>query len=244
MKMKKINLLIALSITLVIMSCNNGNKTTTTTAENADSATTTVAEPIKTGPSLPMNMLVIYHGIKDYSLWRPGFNNDSAARQASGLSFISLEKSSDKPNDIKMSFATPDMEKAKLFIIDPRLKEVMGKLGVISKPIANFYSIIRYNAENQKTDGIRVEIVHKVKDFDVWLKGYDAEGTATRAENGMNDLFLGQGVDDPNLVYVVFEVSDITKAKARLANPALKKIMVDAGVLGTPAITIYNDASK
>ncbi|MEI7471712.1 MAG: hypothetical protein WCJ85_05600 [Chitinophagaceae bacterium] len=241
--MKKINLLIALSITLVIMSCNNGNKTTTA-VETTDSRTTTVAEPIKTGPSLPMNMLVIYHGIKDYSLWRPGFDTDSAARQESGLSFISLEKSADKPNDIKMSFATPDMAKAKLFMIDPRLKEVMGKLGVISKPIANFYSIIRYNTENQKTGGARLEIVHKVKDFDIWLKGYDAEGIATRSENGMNDLFLGRGVDDPNLVYVVFEVTDITKAKARLANPALKKIMVDAGVVGTPAITFYNDALK
>jgi len=51
-------------------------------------------------------------------------------------------------------------------------------------------------------------------------------------------------VDDPNLVYVVFEVTDITKAKARLANPALKKIMVDAGVVGTPTITFYSDASK
>jgi hypothetical protein len=241
--MKKINLLIALSITFVIMSCKNGNKTTTA-VETTNSTTTTIAEPIKTGPSLPMNMLVIYHGIKDYSLWRPGFDNDSAARQESGLSFISVEKSADKPNDIKMSFATPDMAKAKLFMIDPRLKEVMGKLGVITKPIANFYSIMRYNTENQKTGGARLEIVHKVKDFDIWLKGYDAEGIATRSENGMNDLFLGRSVDDPNLVYVVFEVTDITKAKARLANPALKKIMVDAGVVGTPAITFYNDALK
>jgi len=225
------------------MSCKNGNKTTTA-VETTNSTTTTIAEPIKTGPSLPMNMLVIYHGIKDYSLWRPGFDNDSAARQESGLSFISVEKSADKPNDIKMSFATPDMAKAKLFMIDPRLKEVMGKLGVITKPIANFYSIMRYNTENQKTGGARLEIVHKVKDFDIWLKGYDAEGIATRSENGMNDLFLGRSVDDPNLVYVVFEVTDITKAKARLANPALKKIMVDAGVVGTPAITFYNDALK
>lgn len=241
--MKKINLLIAFSITLVIMSCNNGNKATTA-VETTDSTTTAVAEPIETGPSLPMNMLVIYHGIKDYSLWRPGFDTDSAARQASGLSFISVEKSADKPNDIKMSFAAPDMAKAKSFMIDPRLKEVMGKLGVISKPIANFYSIIRYNTENQKTGGARLEIVHKVKDFDIWLKGYDAEGIATRSENGMNDLFLGRGVEDPNLVYVVFEVTDITKAKARIANPALKKIMVDAGVVGTPTITFYSDASK
>lgn len=114
------------------------------------------------------------------------------------------------------------MAKAKAFIADPRLKDVMDKLGVISKPVVNFWSIIRYNTENQKTGGARLEIVHKVKDFDAWVKVFDAEGPATRAANGMNDLVLGRGVDDPNLVHIVFDVTNMAKAKARLADPALK----------------------
>jgi hypothetical protein len=39
-------------------------------------------------------------------------------------------------------------------------------------------------------------------------------------------------------------VADLAKAKARLAVPALKKIMMDAGVVGKPSITFYKDLSN
>jgi hypothetical protein len=41
---------------------------------------------------------------------------------------------------------------------------------------------------------------------------------------------------DPNTVYLTFEVSDMAKAKARMASPELKKIMADAGVDSPPTI--------
>lgn len=241
--MKKINLLFALGISLGIASCNNGSEKSAA-AETKDTATSVTNEPAKTGPTLPMDVITIYHTVKDFNQWRPGFDTDSVARLASGLSFVAVEKSADKPNDVKIVLAPSDMAKAKAFIADPRLKDVMDKLGVISKPVVNFWSIIRYNTENQKTGGARLEIVHKVKDFDAWVKVFDAEGPATRAANGMNDLVLGRGVDDPNLVHIVFDVTNMAKAKARLADPALKKLMEDAGVVGAPTITFYNDASK
>ncbi|MEI8059699.1 MAG: hypothetical protein WCG67_06030 [Ferruginibacter sp.] len=241
--MKKINLLIALALSLGIASCNNGSDKTAT-AETKDTANTTAAAPIKTSPTLPMDVLIIYHTVKDYNQWKQGFDADSVARLASGLSFIALEKSADKPNDVKIVFAVSDLGKAKSFIADPRLEEAMGKAGVISKPVTNFWSIIRNNKENQKAGDTRVEIIHKVKDFGVWVKGFDAEGPATRAANGMNDMVLGRGLEDSNMVHVVFDVTDLAKAKARLANPALKKIMEEAGVIGVPSIKIYIDASK
>lgn len=243
MKMKKINLLFALSISLGIASCNNGSGKTATT-ETKDTVTTNTEEPIKTGPTLPMDVIIIYHTVKDYNQWRPGFDADSVARLASGLSLVAVEKSADKPNDVKIVLASSDMAKAKAFIADPRLKDVMGKVGVISKPVINFWSIIRLKPENQLTGGARIEIEHKVKDFDAWEKIFDREGPATRADNGMQDIALGRGIDDPNLVHIVFGVTDMAKAKARMANPELKKLMEEAGVLGVPTIKFYNDASK
>ena len=148
--MKKINLLLALSISLGIASCNDGSKKTTT-AETKDTATTIANEPAKTGPTLPMDVVIIYHTVKDYNQWRPGFDADSVARLTSGLSFIAVEKSADKPNDVKIVLAPSDMAKAKAFIADPRLKDVMGKVGVISKPVINFWSIIRFNPEKTNT---------------------------------------------------------------------------------------------
>ena len=55
---------------------------------------------------------------------------------------------------------------------------------------------------------------------------------------------MGRGKDDPNMVHLVFGVTDMAKLKVRLADPALKKLMEEAGVVGAPAITFYNDASK
>ena len=239
--MKKINLLIALSISLAIASCNNGSEKTATT-ETKDTAT--AQEPAKTGPTLPMDVVTIYHTVKDYNQWRPGFDADSVSRLASGLSFVAVERSADKPNDVKIVLTASDMAKAKAFIADPRLKDVMDKLGVTSKPVVNFWSIIRFNPEKRVPGGVLQEFTLKVKDFDAWVKVFDSEGPATRASNGWEDIVLGRGKDDPNMVHIVFGVTDMAKAKARTASPEIKKLMEEAGVVGAPTITFYNDASK
>jgi hypothetical protein len=240
--MKKINLLLALSISVGIVSCNNGSEKTTTAA-TADTATTIAVEPAQTGPTLPMDVITIYHTVKDYNQWRPGFDADSIARTASGLSFVAVERSADKPNDVKVVLAPSDMAKAKVFVADPRLKDVMGKLGVISKPVINFWSIIRFSPEKRVPGGVLQEFTIKVKDFDAWVKVFDSEGPTTRAANGWEDIVLGRGKDDPNMVHIVFGVTDMAKAKARTASPELKKLTEEAGVIDAK-ITFYNDATK
>ena len=241
--MKKINLLLALSISLGIASCNNGSEKTATT-ETKDTATTNAVEPAQAGPALPMDVVTIYHTVKDYNKWRPGFDADSVARNASGLSFVAVERSADKPNDVKIVLAPSDMVKAKAFVADPRLKDVMDKLGVTTKPVVNFWSIIRFNPEKRVPGGVLQEFTLKVKDFDAWVKVFDSEGPVTRAANGWEDIVLGRGKDDPNMVHIVFGVTDMAKAKARTSSPEIKKLMEQAGVVGAPTITFYSDASK
>lgn len=51
-------------------------------------------------------------------------------------------------------------------------------------------------------------------------------------------------MDDPNLVHIVFSVTDMEKAKKRMADPELKKLMEEAGVLEAPAISFYDDSGK
>lgn len=241
--------MLAISFTVILVSCSsnsNSNKDdgNTNPSDTVAAATPTSPEPTQAAPTLPLDVLTIYHTVKDYKLWRTAFDADSTRRNASGFRLIAVERAADKPENIKIVLMATDMTKAKAFGSDPALKEVMDKAGVISKPELNYWKIIRFTPANQKPNGSRLEVVHKVKDFDIWLKGFDAEGPATRAANGINDLALGRGIDDPNMVHIVFEVTDISKAKARLLDPALKKIMKDAGVEGAPTITFYNDSSK
>ena len=46
------------------------------------------------------------------------------------------------------------------------------------------------------------------------------------------------------MVHLVFGVTDLGKAKAWLANPELKKVMDNGGVISASMIKFYNDYSK
>jgi hypothetical protein len=235
--------ILAISIAGILFACNNNSTEKKEEVKvSADSSAKVAVAPA--GPTLPFDVVTIYHTVKDYKVWRNAFNGDTARRKASGLSFVAVEQDVEKPNNVKIVLSVSDIAKAKAFPSDPGLKEAMDKGGVISKPELKYWKIVRFSPENQKTLDTRLEIVHKVKNFDAWLKGFDAEGPATRAANGMADVALGRGVDDSTLVHIVFEVTDLAKVKARLADPALKKIMTDAGVVGKPSITFYKDASN
>jgi hypothetical protein len=85
-------------------------------------------------------------------------------------------------------------------------------------------------------------IKHKVKDFDAWLKVFDNEGMDARKSFGIIDRGLARGVDDPNMVYIVFAVENWEKANARFNSEELKKLMTEAGVEGSPTIIRYNIA--
>jgi hypothetical protein len=118
----------------------------------------------------------------------------------------------------------------------------MDKAGVNSKPSTVFYRVIRFDqTQNEKQ---WVLVTHKVKDFDAWVKVFDTEGTAKRAEEGLYDVVLARGIDDPNLVHLVFDIKDMAKAKASILSEEKKKLMMSAGVEGTPKIEFYSTADK
>lgn len=76
---------------------------------------------------------------------------------------------------------------------------------------------------------------HRVKDFDTWKLGYEANDSA-RLANGLHNYVIGRGAEDPNIVLVALKADDMNKAKAFASSPALKQIMQKAGVLGVPTI--------
>jgi hypothetical protein len=78
-------------------------------------------------------------------------------------------------------------------------------------------------------------IRHKVKDFGKWKPAYDAHRQA-RAAAGLKDLHLWHNVDDPKEIFLLFEASDVAKAKAFATSKDLKEKMTAAGVTGRPEI--------
>jgi quinol monooxygenase YgiN len=104
----------------------------------------------------------------------------------------------------------------------------------------NYFHVIRFKPDSNEKQ--LVLVTHKVKDFAAWLKVFDGEGSSTRASNGLVDVALSRGIADSNLVHLVFDIKDMAKAKARMKDPALKKLMTDGGVIGTPKFEFYNIA--
>lgn len=189
-------------------------------------------------PASTDKVVIVQHPVSAYDHWRPYFDNDDSARKAYGLSTVGVGRGIDDSNHIILFLKTEDTAKAGAFMKRPELKTIMDSAGVTGPPVADMVNTVRN--DTSKTDiKDRLMIIHKVKDFDAWLKVFDNEGMETRKSYGLIDRALARGMNDPNMVYIVFAVSDWTKANARINSDELKKTMTDAGVEGPPTIIKY-----
>lgn len=221
------------------LSCNNGQEAAKEeTTKPADSSTTMAKVDSPAAPVFkPFYVMEVTHTVKDYAKWRPFFNADSTNRKANGLTDLVVGRNEANPNALMIVMEVADTSKSSTFGNDPKLKEVMAKAGVISKPTMDLYHVIRFDPGSNEKHWVTV--THKVKDFDAWLKVFDGEGAAARKEQGLIDVALARSVKDPNMVQVVFDIKDMTKAKAAIMSEEKKKLMESAGVEGKPMITFY-----
>lgn len=82
---------------------------------------------------------------------------------------------------------------------------------------------------------------HKVKDFAAWKAVYAAHAGA-RAKAGLGTGRVTRSVDDPSELVLIFDVADVTKAKAFCASDDLKSAMQNAGVTDKPDLYFLDDA--
>lgn len=85
-------------------------------------------------------------------------------------------------------------------------------------------------------------IKHDVKSFENWKPFYD-EHEGVRRKAGLKELYLLRGADNPNEVVLLFEASDLAKAKEFINSAELKIIMEKAGVIGEPTFSILEKAA-
>jgi hypothetical protein len=187
----------------------------------------------------PFDVVDVVHSVKDYAKWRPGFDADSVNRKAAGGQDLAVGRNIDSANSILVAVKISDIAKARAFMADPKLKAAMDKGGVIGKPDIQYYHIIRMTGSPAKQFMV---VNHKVKDFNAWLKVFDGEGAAKRANEGLVDRAIGRGIDDTTMVHLVFGITDMAKAKAAIMSEEKKKLMESAGVIGKPDIRFYNEA--
>ena len=76
---------------------------------------------------------------------------------------------------------------------------------------------------------------HRVADFASWKTSYEKHRSA-RAAAGLKEKEVLHDLDDPNQVVLLFEVSDVQKAKEFSESTSLRGAMRDAGVTDKPDI--------
>ncbi|MND06809.1 hypothetical protein D3C83_284180 [compost metagenome] len=50
---------------------------------------------------------------------------------------------------------------------------------------------------------------------------------------------MGRGIEDSNMVYLVFAITDMAKAEERGKSEELKKLMTESGVDSDPEMFVY-----
>ncbi|MFQ5605180.1 MAG: hypothetical protein ACE5HS_18090 [bacterium] len=76
---------------------------------------------------------------------------------------------------------------------------------------------------------------HKVADFAKWKKIFDAHSEAQR-QAGLKVEKVLRSQDDPNNVFLFFQVTDQEKARAFLSSSDVPEAQRQSGVLDTPDI--------
>lgn len=234
--MKTTFTMIAVVAMITFTSCKKESDKEVTPEPKVTDTVASVAEKVPVFE--PFKLMAVTHIVKDFDAWKKSFDEHESMRTANGITLRAIGRDMKNPNKVLVFLKIDDLQKAKDFSMSTDLNEAMQKSGIISKPEIIYVDILRFE-ESPAEFKDRLRVGHKVKDFDAWLKVYDAEGKETRLANGLIDRAISRNIDDHNMVYITFAVSDMAKAKARLADPELKKIMTDGGVISKPVIDFY-----
>jgi hypothetical protein len=80
-----------------------------------------------------MATIVAHHKVKDFTLWKPFYDQDRDRRRALGLQDISVGRKEDDPHEVYFIWKTKNPEKIQLLTNDPEMKTLMQKAGVLSE---------------------------------------------------------------------------------------------------------------
>lgn len=77
--------------------------------------------------------------VKDFEVWRPGYDDDKGIRESYGLTDVELLTNPDNQNEITIILEESNLGGFERFSEDSQLKERMEAYGVIGEPDLKFY---------------------------------------------------------------------------------------------------------
>lgn len=218
----------SVAVILFLSYCGGGKSSYDAESEEDTAAETEMEE--SESPYSHKTVMSVVHEVEDYSKWIVGYEekSDPEAR-------ISVYVNVDNPNEVTVFEFTKSHEDATAFIQSDEIKSAMDEYGVTTEPILTLYDIKYINIEDDPIGKYRVAILHEVSDYASWKEKFDAD-TERRDEAGLQLRGLATLSDQPNMVHIFFATDNLESVKNMLADPEMKKVMDDAGVISEPVV--------
>jgi len=86
-------------------------------------------------------------------------------------------------------------------------------------------------------------VKHKVEDYNKWKAAFD-DHASYRSENGSKGGKVFRNANDPNELFVLLEWDSIQNAQKFAQSDQTKEAMMNAGVVGMPAIYFVEEAAN
>jgi hypothetical protein len=226
-----------MAMLLLFTSCGGGGDKKTEPLTGGD--TTSIApEKPNTIVTTPQLMGLIRHKVKNYAAWKTAYDADDSARLANGIHNYVIGRGMEDSMMVMVAMKLDDLEKAKAFTNNPRLKAAMQKGGVTGVPEISFVNVMWQDTANVGSIP-RVITTYTVKDWDTWKKVFE-EGKQERIDNGVSDRQYGHDAGDNKKISLVTAISDTAKARIYWSSDALKKRREAGGLTSEPKRFIFN----
>jgi quinol monooxygenase YgiN len=87
-----------------------------------------------------MAILLVQHKVKDYAVWKKGFDSAYDFRKSAGEVAVKIYHDVSDPNMLTIFNTWDTLENAQKFAQSPELRATMEKLGVLGAPTVAFLS--------------------------------------------------------------------------------------------------------
>jgi hypothetical protein len=172
------------------------------------------------------------HTVEDYTAWEKVYLEVSDPE-----SRVGVLRGIENPNLVAVYEYTKSHEDARASLNSEELKGHMQRAGVNSDPETTYFDM-KFMTSEEISVPFRLAISHEVKDYDSWKTAFDND-KQRQDEGGLSLIGMATGPENPNMVYIMFGVEDVDKAKAVIEDPELIKVMEEAGVISEPTFTFW-----
>ena len=190
---------------------------------------------------LPPYAVLVRHQVADYDTWKAAFDQDEGARREAGILGHHLNRAEDDPNLVSIYLALTDLDQAKAFAADDRLRDFMQSAGVTSVPEMTWMTPVR-EAVVWDRELPAFILSHRVADFDSWLAGYDGADELRRSR-GIVGHAANRSLDDPSVAMVYHQAESFEALRTFLGDADLAAAMKEFGVVSEPEVAFQTGGS-